>query len=646
VIKRMEETTASDYEAIGLRSGLEIHQQIDTRKKLFCRCPVLPYSDEFDAKIIRHMRPTLSELGEYDGTALMEFKTKKNITYRINKDTICTYEIDDTPPFELNPQALDIALEITMLLNCKLVSEIHIQRKQYLDGSIPAGFQRTTILGVDGWIPFKDRRINIIQLGLEEDACREVSDKGHERVYLTDRLGIPLIETVTAPEMTTPRDVAEVARILSDLVRASGKVRRGIGAARQDVNVSVKGGCRVEIKGVSRIPAIPLLVHIEAFRQVSLLEIKKELSSRGITDSTFSSECFDITDELSGTAFSPVADAIEKGFELRAVLLRGYEGLLSTVTQPGCTFAGEISDRVRVIACLDTLPNIVHDGEEGYSFTVGEWQTIKKRTGAETADAVVVVWGSAEDLDMATSEIATRAREAIDGVCSETRQSYSDGTNGFERILPGPNRMYPDTDLPPIAITEKMIERIESDLPERPWERMERYISAGVPAESARQMSISHMRFAYDEAVEKCPYSPRVLMHYFLSTLNHLKKNGSSGDITDEALIEVLSATGNRDLPVEAASYILEKSRGHENAGIESMVSGLTIPGRKEMENAALNLMEGLDPFDTDLMELFIIGGVRHKFNGIPGGREVLEAVRNVILHEVTDSTSQQIHRR
>lgn len=646
VLKRMEEMTTSDYEAIGLRSGLEIHQQIDTGKKLFCRCPVLPYSDEYDAQILRHMRPTLSELGEYDGTALMEFKTKKNITYQINKDTICTYEIDDTPPFELNAQALDIALEITMLLNCKIVSEIHIQRKQYLDGSIPAGFQRTTILGVDGWIPFKNRRINIIQLGLEEDACREVSDTGHERIYLTDRLGIPLIETVTAPEMTTPRDVAEVAWILSNLVRASGKVRRGIGAARQDVNVSVTGGCRVEIKGVSRIPAIPLLVHNEAFRQVSLLEIKKELSRRGITDSTFSSECFDVTDELSGAAYSPAAAALKKGFELRAVLLRGYVGLLSTVIQPGCTFAGEISDRVRVIACLDTLPNIVHDGEEGYGFSVSEWETVKKKIGAETGDAVIVVWGSVEDLDMATVEIATRAREAIYGVCSETRQSYPDGTNGFERILPGPNRMYPDTDLPPIAITEKMIERIESVLPERPWERMERYITAGVPAETARQMSISDMRFSFDEAVEKCLYSPRVLMHFFLSTVNHLKNSSNVSGIPDETLIEVLSAASRRNLPVEAAAYILEKTCGNGNAEIESVITDLTIPDRKDIEDTAVRMMEVLEPFDTDLMERFLTGRIKDRFNGMPGGREVLEVVRNTIVTEFADSSSWQIQRR
>jgi len=273
-VKPFSEMTEADYAELGFRSGLEIHQQLLTSRKLFCRCPAGQYSERFHAEILRHMRPTLSELGEYDGTALMEFKTKKEIIYQIHRDTVCTYEMDDTPPFGLNDEALDIALRIGLLYGCAMVDEIHISRKQYLDGSIPTGFQRTTIVGVSGSLPYKGRQIGIVQLGLEEDACREVSDIGHRRTYLTDRLGMPLIETVTAPDMRTPREVAEVAEICRKLVRSTGLVRTGVGAARQDVNVSITGGTRVEIKGVPRIPNIPLLTHNEAVRQHNLLRLR------------------------------------------------------------------------------------------------------------------------------------------------------------------------------------------------------------------------------------------------------------------------------------------------------------------------------------------------------------------------------------
>ena len=232
--------------------------------------------------------------------------------------------LNNVEDVEAVEQALDIALEITMLLSCKLVSEVHIARKQYLDGSIPTGFQRTTILGVDGWIPYGDRRIGIIQLGLEEDACREISDAGHERVYRTDRLGIPLVETVTGPEMRTPREVADVAQIIRHLTRSTGRVRTGMGRTRQDVNVSVEGGRRVEIKGVPRIPMIPLLVHNEAFRQLALLDIAKELGSRGITAEGISDGSVDITDTLRGTRYYPVAKAVDAGLRVRAIVLKGF----------------------------------------------------------------------------------------------------------------------------------------------------------------------------------------------------------------------------------------------------------------------------------------------------------------------------------
>lgn len=634
MIRKMGDVTPEDYLEIGLKSGLEIHQQLDTERKLFCRCPVLPYSDEYDGTILRHMRPTLSELGEYDGTALMEFKTRKNIIYRINRKTICTYEIDDTPPFELNRQALEIALEITMLLNCKLVSEIHIQRKQYLDGSIPAGFQRTTILGVDGWIPFRGRKIDIVQLGLEEDACREVSDRGHERVYLTDRLGMPLIETVTAPQMRTPQEVAAVANTLRNLARASGKVRTGIGAARQDVNVSVKGGRRVEIKGVSRIHDIPMLVHNEAFRQVSLLEIRDELLARGMGPEDFEYTVKDITELLRNASFEPLASAPGKDFQVRAVLLRGYAGILSVPLQPGRTFADEISDRVRVIACLDVLPNILYDdmtGGEGLS--AGKWSEVRKAVAAGDGDAVVLVWGPMEDLETAVEEIAIRAGEAMDGVPHETRQAFPDGTTGFERILPGPDRMYPDTDLPPLAISDALIKKIRSGLPERPWEREKRYLESGVPEESAHNLSISPGRFAFDSAMKDTDYPPRRLAHFFLSVLGHLKAKYPEASPGYDTVLKVLKSCSENGLPLEAAEAVLVGAAIGDVRNPEEFISGFRLPGKTDVEETAEKIMKevDLDGMMPDRAVRYVTGLVRKRLGGIPGGIQVMETVAAII---------------
>ena len=629
----MEEMTLEDYQAIGLKSGLEIHQQLDTEKKLFCRCPVLPYSDKFDAEILRHMRPTLSELGEYDGTALMEFKTKKNIIYRINKNTVCTYEMDDTPPFELNQQALDIAIEVTLLLGCKLVGEIHIARKQYLDGSIPTGFQRTTILGIDGSIPYGDRRIGIIQLGLEEDACREVSDEGHMMTFLTDRLGIPLVESVTRPDMRTPREVADVAQILRYLVRSTGKVRTGIGSARQDVNVSVDRGQRVEIKGVHRIKDIPLLVHNEAFRQVALIEIMDELARRGITHSTFRTGSGDVTAILKGTQYYPVSEALKKGMKVTAVSLKGYGGILSTRTQPETTFAKEFSDRVRVIACLDQLPNIAHSDMEDETFSSAEWTKIKKNLSAGDKDAVVLVWGNDEDLETAVKEIILRAENALDGVLDETRQALDNGITGFERVLPGPNRMYPDTDLPPIALTEERIEKIRAELPEYPWERKQRYIDSGLSEEMAGRMSISPLRLIFDEVSEDSPFDKQALASFLLDELNRLRKKNRIDGYADQILVDTIRAAGEKKLLPEALPVLMEKTCGTESIDPAEAVAGFEKVDAETLASMINGFIAGIELPDIDRKQLvdYLTGSVKTEFAGLATGRTFFKLVEKFV---------------
>jgi len=561
LFKPFEAMTPADYAEVGFRSGLEIHQQLLTAKKLFCRCPAGRYSDKYDAEILRHMRPTLSELGEYDGTALMEFKTRKEIIYRINRETVCTYEMDDTPPFMMNDEALDIALGVAMLTNLALVDELHIARKQYLDGSIPTGFQRTTIVGVTGWIPYKDRRISIVQLGLEEDACREVSDIGHRRVYLTDRLGMPLIETVTGPDMRTPQEVAEVAQILRRLVRSTGQVRTGIGAAREDVNVSVRGGTRIEIKGVPRIPRIPLLTYHEAMRQWNLLRLREELHRRGITAETFKSSSEDVTKILVKTSYQPIRDAIAAGAVAAAVVLRGFRELLGWQTQTNTRFSREISDRVRVVACLTRLPNIIHSDSLSETLSSARWEAVRKAAGAMSDDTVVVVWGAPGDVKTGVQEIAIRAREAAIGIPSETRQALRDGTNGFERILPGPDRMYPDTDLPPKQVTEERLERIRRGLPVPVWTREAWYRDLGLPADVVEPLAVSRLAPLFEVLVKDWKVEPVAAAVALVQFPKRLKKTGlDPARLTEETLRRIFALFRDRRISRDGVYALMEKA--------------------------------------------------------------------------------------
>ena len=561
VFKPFAEMTDADYAGVGFRSGLEIHQQLLTEKKLFCRCPAGRYSDRYDAEILRHMRPTLSELGEYDGTALMEFKTRKEIIYRINRETVCTYEMDDTPPFMIDEQALDHALGVAMLYGLNLVDELHIARKQYLDGSIPTGFQRTTIVGVNGSVPFKDRRVSIVQLGLEEDACREVSDVGHRRTYLTDRLGMPLIETVTGPDMRTPREVAEVAQLLRRLVRSTGHVRTGIGAAREDVNVSVRGGTRVEIKGVPRIPRIPLLTYHEAMRQWNLLRLREELGRRGVTPETFRSDTADVTRLLHNTSYHPVREALDAGQVAAAVVLRGFRDLLAWPTQTNTRFSREISDRVRVVACLTKLPNIVHSDSSSETLSSPKWEAVRKVVKAAADDTVVVVWGHPDDVRTGAQEIALRAREATVGVPSETRQALKDGTNGFERILPGPDRMYPDTDLPPKRVTEERLARIRASLPVPVWTREAWYRELGLPADVVEPLAVSRLAGLFESLVKEWRIPPVAAAVALVQFRKRLRRKGlDPAALTEEALRRIFALYRDRRISREGVYALMERA--------------------------------------------------------------------------------------
>ena len=558
--KPFPEMTAQDYADIGLRCGLEVHQQLLTKRKLFCRCPAGRYSDEYDAVILRHMRPTLSELGEFDGTALMEKKTRKNIYYRIHHATVCTYEFDDTPPFMIDPEAVEISLELCLLFQLNVVGELHIARKQYLDGSIPTGFQRTGILGVTGWIPYADRRIGIRQLSLEEDACREVSDVGHDRVYLTDRLGTPLVEVVTEPDMCTPQQAADVCQLIRKVCRSTRRVRCGYGAAREDVNVSVRGGTRVEIKGVPQITRIPRLIYSEAMRQCALLDIREELKHRGVTPETFSYATHDVTRLVAKTQYEPIRAALTEGQRVKCVVLRGFAGLLNRQTQEHTTFATEFSDRVRVVACLTKLPNLVHSDTAAESLPARHWKQILRKTHAGDGDALVLVWGGEYDTETATGEIALRAREATVGVPGDTRQAFADGTNGFERVLPGAERMYPDTDLPPIEITPARVARIRGQLPLPVWEREARYRALHLPEDLIGSLCMSPRADLFDRVVAELGIDFRFVSVVLFQRLKAYGRESLDVDgLSDQELFEVFEAYAKGRLAREGVPRVIER---------------------------------------------------------------------------------------
>jgi glutamyl-tRNA(Gln) amidotransferase subunit E len=574
-----KETPPEVYHQLGFMSGLEVHQQLKTEKKLFCRCPAGIYQKDgqFDAELVRHMRPTLSELGEYDGTALMEFKTKKVIVYRIANVTTCTYDVDDTPPFKLNAEALEIALEIALLLQTNIVGELHITRKQYLDGSIPTGFQRTAIVGIEGQIPLKHKTVRVIQLSVEEDSCREVSDIRHTRIYTTDRLGIPLVETVTYPDMKTPDEVAEAAHYIRFLTRSTGKVRTGIGAAREDVNVSIRGGTRVEIKGVAHISLIPELTHNEAFRQKSFLDIRDELLARMPDWQDWKIAHTTIDHDLLDSVSRQVYEAKRRGQRLVAVNLPGFRSILSFFTQPGRMFADEISDRLKVIACIEK-PNMTHSEEFRPDRLASDFDSSRNALDAGEEDAQILFWGPEEDIPTAIETIEERCRLAFVGVPNETRKSFPDGTTVFERVLPGPDRMYPDTDSAPIPISQEFIDRVRSQLPTGVDERMAQLTAWDVPSDGFHFLLKHNLVPLMERIAADFDADPKFVGTLLAHRLKHLQGQLQPASPFDfERIYELFAFAREQNLEREILYEMLPEVYEHPNMDLESVLISINF---------------------------------------------------------------------
>lgn len=572
-----KEATQKTYDSIGFKSGLEVHQQLLTKEKLFCRCPAGVFNDHevYDAEIIRHMRPTLSELGEYDGTALMEFKTKKTIIYRIKNETTCTYEVDDTPPFPVNREALDIAIRISLLSKLNIVGEVHITRKQYLDGSIPTGFQRTAIIGVEGEIPLKNKKVRLIQLSLEEDSCREISDNGHIRTYKTDRLGMPLIETVTYPDMVNPDEVKEACDYIRFLGRSTGLVRTGIGAGRQDVNVSCKGGTRVEIKGVAHTRWIPELTHNECFRQWALLKIRQELHNRGLTLNEWTISSAPVHYHSYKFKYQPLVTAKENKHKIIAVNLPGFKGLLSFFTQPGKMFANEISDRLKVIACIEK-PNMTHSEALDPVIPEKDWERIRESLQADEKDAQIVFWAPEADVATAMETIEERCKMAFQGVPNETRKSFEDGTTIFERVLPGADRMYPDTDSPPIPLADAHIDKLGENLPEEVRDRYGRMLAWGIPEDTYTYIFKNNLFPEIERIIADLNLNPTFVGTLFGHRLKFVEGHYERGnEFSYSQIYDLLSYLLNHNITLDLATLMLPQLYEHPKMDFDSILTSL-----------------------------------------------------------------------
>ena len=462
-----------DYKKIGLTVGIEIHQELATQSKLFCNCPPELNKDNYDFTFTRKLRPAQSELGEIDPAALFEFLKGKTIIYEAHHSSSCLVEMDEEPPSPMDKEAVDIALTFSLMTKGTPVDEVQVMRKTVVDGSNTGGFQRTSVVSLGGEIEVGGKTYHLEQVAVEEDAARKVSEDGDTITYRLDRLGIPLIEITTAPEMHTPQEAYDVARRIGSILRATGKVRRGIGTIRQDVNVSIMNGGIIEIKGAQDLGMIKTLVEFEAQRQATLVEIQGELKTRGVKAEDLEKKLVDVSEMFAKTGSKILLNALQSGGKVYAVRLKGFNGLTGKELCPNRRLGTEMSDHAKF---MGGVRGIFHTDElPGYKITQEEVKKLREIMGAEPSDSVVIVADEESSCKAALIAVVDRAVQALSGVPAETRSANQDGTTRFTRPRPGAARMYPETDVRPTQISADAIVMALKDLPDMPEVKLAKY---------------------------------------------------------------------------------------------------------------------------------------------------------------------------
>jgi len=575
-----------DYSRIGLRVGIEVHQELKTRAKLFCSCKPELFRGEPEVTFLRRLRPTQSELGQIDPAALFEFRKGVKILYEASGETACLVEMDEEPPHDLNREAVEIALSVALMMGAKPVDEIHVMRKTVIDGSNTTGFQRTCVIATDGEMEVEGKKVPIQHIGVEEDGARKVGEEGSILKYRIDRLGIPLIEVTTAPVIYSPQEAERVALAIGRILRSTGRVKRGLGTIRQDVNISIRDGALMEIKGVQELELVSKVIEYEVQRQLTLLEIRDELTARGLKERDIQDKIVNVTPVFDKTGCHVIRRALEQNKGVWAINLPRFGGLLKRELMPGIRFGRELADiahfwgRVGGIFHTDELP--------AYGITDAEVRQLRQLMKAEPQDAVVFVADTQENASDALKAVLERAREAVKGVPEETRAANPDGTTRYMRPRPGAARMYPETDVPPVQVTEEWLQQLRACLPELPEEKMERLMKDyELNPKLARQVLDSDYTELFEAAARETHVSPTTIAAALTETLKALRREGVEIDkISDEQIKGLFHLIDAGEAAKEAIPDILTWLAMHEKAAAKDAIEdlGLTMISREELE--------------------------------------------------------------
>jgi glutamyl-tRNA(Gln) amidotransferase subunit E len=572
-IKEKTKDTDSYYKKIGFMCGLEIHQRLATSSKLFCSCSteILERSMKPNYTITRFQRAVAGELGSIDKSAEFEEIRNRSFVYNIFDNNTCIMDIDEEPPHDINTDALGIAFSMACAMNMDIINELQPMRKAVVDGSDPSAFQRTILVAMDGEINVNGLKVKIPLMSLEEESSGIVSSSPSTVTYNTDRLGVPLVEIDTDPNIPDPKSAKEIALYIGTLLRITGMVQRGIGSIRQDVNLSIKDGARVEIKGVQELGLIDQFLENEIKRQQNLLEIKELLIKAKATVGN----AVNVTPIFNNTNVEVIKYNINDGMVL-SIPLKGFKGLIGREINPNRRLGTEISDYAKMAG----VNGIIHSDEDmsKYRFSDQELNKLREQLKITPNDSFIIVAGKPGEAKKAADLAIWRAKYAMEGIPKETRAAHDNDqcTSKFMRPLPTGSRMYPETDVKPIVITDDLRKLAKANAPD--VDKTRTYLKSVIKNESlVEQMLLSPRLKLFKIIVEKSKADPEFIANVLIQKLTELKRNGINVDsIKDGSIIEIFGLYANEKITKQAVDEIL-KIASKDPDNLQSSISKLSL---------------------------------------------------------------------
>ena len=586
-----------DFEKIGLKVGLEIHQQLNTDKKLFCKCKPIE-NDEYTEKFSRSLRTAKSELGEIDPAALFEKAKSKKINYYANSQSSCLVEKDEEPPHDLDHDAKKISLLISSMLESKIFSEIHVMRKTVIDGSNTSGFQRTMLVSQGGNLKVGEKKIGVQAVCLEEDAAKLLSNEQNETNYSLDRLGVPLVEIALEPVSTKPSEVKEIALTLGRLLRATRTVKRGIGSIRQDVNISVMNSGVVEVKGVQQLDQLEKIIGYEAKRQHGLILIAEKLKKLSITITK--EDVLDVTEIFKDCDSKIIQKALKSNAKIKAIRIRNFSGIFGFEPYPEIRLGKEIGQLVRFFG----IGGVFHS-DELPNYGINDFYVDKVRKHLELADqdGFLIIAGEDSKLDYAVNSIVKRIQDAANGVPAETRAATQDGETVFLRPRPGASRMYPETDIPSISVMPEEV-KLARDTANatKSWDESITEIQKnhGLNSQLSEQIFDSEYMEMFEKICENKKNSPNFVASILCSSITNLERKGLDAMLLKpEYIIESFELLASGKIPKESLEIIFESIMSGKSENVSIAMQSTDISSMDEGE-----LDEILDKIIQNNMDL------------------------------------------